>query len=334
MLLARFLFASMMHALVACASDPEPPMSAATPYSADVAPTLEGVPDRGRDPAVIALSRAGEPACSGVLVAPDIALTSRGCVAERGADASCALVPPHSIDVLSGDDLDHAAVVGHGLRVIVPSDRCEDDVAMVILDRAVPMIHTAAFRRFGPRSGDHLRTVGFGPWQETYGRLLRDHASVHDVTERMFEVQERPCIGPGGHVAFDEDTGDVVGVVASAPRCDAGAALYTRTDAFLSFVSDGLVLSGEAAREAKAALKDAGPPDAWTPKKLPKSQKPSKDLGDACALGADCAAGVCVAASGGARYCSRSCGPTDHCPRGWRCIDTARSRKVCIKSAS
>lgn len=312
---------------VACAAEKDPSPAPITLYSADFAPDLAGVPDRGRDPSVLALRFGEEETCTGTLVAPDILLTSRACVSKPSPECPAPLRDARTLDVWNGEDLEHASVAGHGLRILVPNETCEADLAMVILDREIPGIHTSSFRRYGPHEGERVRAIGFGD----DARLLRDHANVRTTSGRLFTVGEHPCIGQG-HVALDEDTGEIVGVLAHFSSCEEPP-IYVRTDAFLSFVEDALLQSGEAARVQKAAMKDASAPDAWTPKKLSKSEKPTKDFGSACDRGTDCAAGVCVTEKSG-RYCSRSCDFTDKCPYGWRCVSVDASRKACIRSAS
>lgn len=331
MQLVRFIVACSLHAAVACAGQKDPPGNQAPPpYSADFAPVLEGAPDRGRDPSVVALSAGGQDTCSAILVAPDIALTSRHCVAD-----GCATRDPRTLDVWNGEDLEHASLAGHGLRVLTPED-CDADLAMVILDREIPGIHTSSFRRHGPSEGEHVRTVGFGrkPIESPSARLLRDHAVVRTTTGKLFTVGERPCIGPGGHVALDEDSGEIVGIASDLTDCKTSdPPIYVRVDAYFSFIDDALAHSGEAARIEKAAAKDAGLPDAWAPKKLPKSERPDKDFGSSCNQGSDCAAGVCVAEKA-SRYCSRSCSQTDRCPYGYRCVAVDAERKACIRGSS
>ncbi|MCZ4317364.1 hypothetical protein O4H66_28535, partial [Comamonadaceae bacterium G21597-S1] len=79
------------------------------------------------------------------------------------------------------------------------------------------------------------------------------------------------CMGAGGHVAIDEDTGEIVGVQSNLAPCESGKKpIYVRTDALLGFVHGTLAASGEAARAEKAAAKDAGVPDASSIRRLPK----------------------------------------------------------------
>lgn len=313
---ARLLFACAAHAL-ACAADPGP-AAGAPAVRADVAAPLAGAADRGRDPSVVALG-AGGADCTGVLVAPDVVLTSPACVA----------APPSSLDVWTGEDLTHAELVGHGFRVLVPGDGCAS-LAAVLLDGDVPGIHTSSIRQHGPATGERVRAVGFASRAGETARVLRDHVPVLGATGDAFSVDEAPCLGVG-HAAIDEDTGEIVGVGGAPASCGAeDRPTYARTDACLDFLAAALARSGEAARVRAAEAKDAGVPDASKPRRLPKSDKPAKDFGAACDKGADCAAGVCVLERRG-RYCSRSCDVSDRCPTGFHCGVVGSAQKACLR---
>ena len=257
--------------------------------------------------------------CTGALVAPDVVLTARSCLAATGSDPCDPLLArAASFDVWTGEDLDHAALVGHGRDVVAPQAAgCGADLALVLLDRDVPGIHTLSFRAHGPSPGEHVRAVGH---VERDGKAFRDHAAVTGVDPTTFLVAEAPCLGRG-HVAVDEDTGEVLGVEAAAESCES-AAPYVRADAFFAIVQGALARSGEGEALRKLAARDAGADAAVKARKLSKSERPPKDLGEACASAAECAAGVCARVRTG-RYCSRPCALTDRCATGWRCTSVA-----------
>jgi hypothetical protein len=327
--ITRLVFACVLHAFVACASrDGDVPSGTTAPYGVDLAPELRGAPDRGRDPAIVALVGADnvEP-CTGALVAPDIVLTARSCLgtAARGGADPCtgSLAPPSSFDVWTGEDLEHASLVGHGRDVVIPKDPnvsgCDVDVALVLLDRDVPGIHTLSFRAHGPSPGEHVRAAGH---VADTGKMLRDHVTVLDVMETTFTMAEAPCLGRG-HVVVDEDTGEVLGVGAASTACaSTDPAAYVRTDAFFATIAAALARSGEGEALRKLQAKDAGADASVTARKLSKSERPTKDLGASCASGTECAAGVCARVRAG-RYCARRCSVTDRCPTGWRCTSVA-----------
>lgn len=330
-LVPRLIIACTLHA-VACAAEADP-LPQAPNYSADFAPLVAGVADRGRDPSIVALvSDGGE--CSGVLVAPDIVLTARHCLAADPNRCAPRAREPSRVDVWTGEDLEHAELVGHGWRIVFPEEGCDADVGMMLLDRDVPGIHTSSFRGNGPADGERLRAVGFGHRDGPLFRLLRDHVSVTATTARTFTLDEAPCTGAGGHIAMGENTGEIVGVSSNLNPCgDGDRPIYARTDALLGFIHAVLVRSGEAVRVQKAEAKDAGVPDASSARKLPKSTVPAKDFGSACDKGADCAAGVCVTERSG-RYCSRACDVNDRCPTGYHCVVMGSARKACMRTSN
>ena len=63
-----------------------PPGALAQAPVAEVVAPVAGVPDRGSDPAVVAVESAGAVVCAGALVAPDVVLTARHCVTTGGVD--------------------------------------------------------------------------------------------------------------------------------------------------------------------------------------------------------------------------------------------------------
>lgn len=334
--IVRLVFACALHAVVACASgDGDAPVAMSAPYGVHVAPALRGAPDHGRDPAVVALVGPARLPCTGALVAPDVVLTARTCMGlVEGAACAPELAPPVSFDVWTGEDLDHASLVGHGRVVLAPETAgCDADLAFVLLDRDVAGIHTLSFRQHGPATGEHVRTVGYTARDDAaIGKTLRDHAIVGEVRNATFDIVEAPCLGRG-HVALDENTGEVIGIAATSASCaDTDPAAYVRADAFFALVQAALARSGEGEALRKLQARDAGDDAAVRPRKLPKSERPDRDLGSPCASGVDCAAGACARVRSG-RYCSRGCATTDRCPTGWRCVAAADESANVAKDA-
>jgi hypothetical protein len=314
-------FALAFFVLAACGGDVDAPLPRRAVLEADIRTPHAGVPDRGRDLPVVAV-RAGGVTCAGTLVAPDVVLTARRCVSADDDPTLCA--PPvlraaERVEVLSGEDLAHVETVARGIHVAAPrAAGCEADVALVLLDRDLP-VPTASFRRHGAALGDRVRTVGFAFREEAaaLGRTLRDHVPVTEVQGTWFVADEAPCVTTAGAVALDERTGEIVGILSHATgACDDPAArgVYVRTDAWLDLVDRVLVRSGE----HQWVNEGEEPPEDRKPRRLPKSKKPVSDLGGGCEGGGECAAAVCVR-DAGRRYCSRTCSEKDHCPSKWRC---------------
>jgi hypothetical protein len=318
---------------VACSGGPGPPESSPSGQpSVDSMDPVSGVPDRGGFPAVIAIDVGGPGLCSGALVAPDVVLTARHCVSVTTVEVKCpasghralALRSPPSLRVLVGEDL-VSAEERRGRDIVVPpgAGLCEQDLALLLLDRPVDGVQPLSVRPTGIARGDHVRTVGFG-WALAGGRsatrLLRDHVLVIDTTSTDLRVAEAACQGGCGGPALDEATGEIVGVVSRPSGGPAGGSnIYTRPDAFRATIDEAI---SESIRGGGATVHHAksGP----------------VDMGADCRAGADCAAGVCVTDSA-RRYCSRGCGPHDRCPAHFRCQlsrereRSERSKWVCVE---
>jgi hypothetical protein len=305
-LFARPRAVGMLLALTtsACAGETAPPpsTSAATP-TVDRARSLVGVPDRGDDPAVVAIAAPGRVLCAGTLVANDIVMTASACV-PTPASSLRVLVPA------GGDQLADLAERARGYALLdAPAPA---DLAFVLLDEPLDDVAPLSIRGTGAARGAHVRTVGFA----ANGKIVRDHVVVAGSNDRAFDVEEVACLSARGSPALDENTGDIVGVLASAGAdCVPGSGhdVYDRADRALPSVAQTL------AHAASGTLKGAA-----------KTKKGPIDMGAACLRGAECAAGACVSYAD-AQYCSRSCDGTDGCPAHFKCMNTQENATYCVE---
>ncbi|MDP9035819.1 MAG: S1 family peptidase [Myxococcota bacterium] len=300
---------------------------------ADVLAPPRGVLDRGADPAVVAVDAGDGRLCTGALVAPDVVLTSRSCVAATVGDPlalQCRSViaqalsarDPRSLRILVGDDLSSAVERARGRRIISPAADlvCAADIALVVLDATIDDIRPLPVRTTGAAQGDRVRTIAYGRFtsRQSIEKIVRDHVQVLDSGSEELVLAESVCDRAMGGPALSELTGEVVGVSArdDGTSCDggSGAAVYTRSDVYLALVAEALAQGSVPAKGGSMLRTRKGP----------------VDMGSMCASAADCAAGVCLTSTD-AQYCSRTCDPHDRCPSRFVCRRSQDAVWVCAR---
>lgn len=313
----------------------QPPTSDATgaALAIDAEEIVSGVPDGARDPAVLALRIGGVVLCSATLVAPDILLTARHCVAPTAQRVQCpadrpqvgASYPAADIEVLGGDQVafdSGAPPLARGIRIFVPDGAmlCGADIAVVLLDKVIEGIRPLPLADGPVEPGARVRAVGFGLTGAAPGlgagagiRRLREHVLVLSAEGTEFAVGEATCQGDSGGPALDQSTSAVLGVISrGGPSCTGADVhnIYTQVSPYVALLTF--------AKEASASSKKT---------RKPGSSKPVSEMGKTCDAGLACATGVCVN-PGLQGYCSRACGGADRCPSGYHCRNV-QNLKVC-----
>ncbi|MBX3233925.1 MAG: S1 family peptidase [Labilithrix sp.] len=219
--------------------------------------------------------------CSGALVAPNVVLTARHCVAkvltatvtcdENGSSTNGRHVkgnlPPSHIKVYTGASPRFSSEpIAVGKKIIAPdSDTlCDADIALVVLDAEVPDVEPFAVRvgsKVGVVDGETVRSVGYGQNDKRMPlgtRLKKDNVSVLAMGRGIsasktalgvneFEVGRSICEGDSGGPAISEETGAVIGVVSRGGNCnDDFGHIYIATARFKELFDRAFAAAGGA----------------------------------------------------------------------------------------
>lgn len=207
---------------------------------AGAAGITNGSPDNGAHPMVGALVYAGQPQCSGTLIAPKLFLTAGHCTA---------YLPSTRVDVTLSESLDPATwQLRSGTAVTDPMfghDKGDlHDLAVVVLDRAVKGVASASLPAAGSleslTNADTFTNVGYGfsdrstgggPPTWAYDGLRRVSTSPFgSLTQSYLKLPGGVCFGDSGGPRFLGSSTTIAAVTSGGDATCSGMSYSTRLD--------------------------------------------------------------------------------------------------------
>ena len=296
--------------------------------------------------------------CTGAVVAPTLVLTARHCLfdavlgenevlhCERPSDVGTILAVhrPESMSVFIGNQKPlprEAAAIGRAVYSSDDLDLCANDLALLEVDRPLPVAPLALRLDAPPRVGETGTLIGWG-YASGDGPTLADARqqreirieavgptivapegrSARDVRESSFVGTEGACSGDSGGPLLSVATRAILGVMSEIDNPD--VVLGLDEENIFANCLGGISVFQRLDRQQdwlRRVFRERGANPWLEGRRLPAAR------GEPCQDGDECISGLCVSA-GAARLCSVACDAVP-CSGDMECVGPAEQR-VCV----